>query len=60
MPIGYLISVALVAWCTLFALAPPRPRQSGPSNLSYRFGFLVNDRRVRVAVGVDVAGTRSR
>src|ERR671914_2373387 len=42
-PIGYLVTVALLAWCTLFALAPPRPRHSSPSNLSYWFGFLVNE-----------------
>jgi hypothetical protein len=35
--------VALVAWCTLFAVAPPRPRQSSPSNLSFRFGYLLNE-----------------
>jgi len=43
MPIGYLVSTLLVAWCTAFALAPPRPRHSSPSNLSYSFGFLVNE-----------------
>ncbi len=43
MPIGYLFTTVLVAWCTLFALAPPRPRHSSPSNLSYWFGFLVNE-----------------
>ena len=43
MPIGYLWSVALVAWCTAFALAPPRPRRSSPSNLSYWFGFVLNE-----------------
>lgn len=43
MPIGYLVTVALLAWYTLFALAPPRPRHSSPSNLSYWFGFLVNE-----------------
>src|SRR5262245_21368340 len=42
-PIGYLVTVTLVAWCTLFALAPPRPRQSSPSNLSYWFGFVLNE-----------------
>jgi alpha/beta hydrolase fold len=42
-PIGYLVTVALLAWCTLFALAPPRPRESTPSNISYWFGFLVNE-----------------
>jgi hypothetical protein len=42
-PIGYLVTVALVAWCTVFALAPPRPGRSSPSNLSYWFGFLINE-----------------
>jgi acetyl esterase/lipase len=35
--------VALVAWCTLFALTPPRPRRSSPSNMSYWFGYLLNE-----------------
>ena len=43
MPIGYLLTVLLAAWCTLFALAPPRPRHSSTSNLSYWFGFLINE-----------------
>jgi acetyl esterase/lipase len=43
MPIGYLVAVALVACCTLFALAPPRPRRSSPSNMSYWFGYLLNE-----------------
>jgi hypothetical protein len=42
-PIGYLVTVTILAWCTLFALAPPRPRKSSPSNISYWFGFLVNE-----------------
>ena len=42
-PVGYLLAVTLVAWCTLFAVAPPRPRQSSPSNLSFRFGYLLNE-----------------
>ena len=42
-PFGYLTSTVLVAWCTLFALAPPRPRRSSPSNVSYWFGFLLNE-----------------
>jgi acetyl esterase/lipase len=41
MPIGYLAAVALVAWCTLFALFPSRPRRSSPKNLSYWFAYLV-------------------
>jgi len=42
-PVGYLLTVTLLAWCTLFAVAPPRPRQSSPSNLSFRFGYLLNE-----------------
>lgn len=43
MPIGYLVSVAVVAGCTLFALAPPRPRRSSPVNIAFFFGYLVNE-----------------
>ena len=43
MPIGYLVNVGLLASCTLFALTPPRPRQTSPSNLSFWFGFLANE-----------------
>ena len=32
-----------MAWCTLFAVAPPRPRRSSPANLSFVFGFLLNE-----------------
>ena len=42
-PIGYLVTTALAAVCTAFALAPPRPRQSSRSNRSYWLGFLVNE-----------------
>jgi acetyl esterase/lipase len=42
-PFGYLVSVLLMAACTLFALAPPRPRQSSPSNLSFWIGYLLNE-----------------
>jgi acetyl esterase/lipase len=42
-PIGFLGAVTLVAWCTLFALVPPRPRRSSPSNMSYWFGYLLNE-----------------
>jgi len=41
--VGYLVTVAIVAWCTAFAVAPPRPRHSSPRNLSFLFGFLVNE-----------------
>ena len=43
MPIGYLVTTTVLAVCTVFALAPPRPRHSSPSNVSYWFGFLVNE-----------------
>ena len=44
MPIGYLVTTALAALCTVFALAPPRPRQSSRSNRSYwLLGFLANE-----------------
>jgi acetyl esterase/lipase len=43
LPIGYLISVVVVTWCTFFALRPPRPRRSSSSNLSYWFGFVINE-----------------
>ena len=43
MPIGYLVTTTLAALCTVFALAPPRPRQSSRSNRSYWLGFLVNE-----------------
>jgi acetyl esterase/lipase len=43
MPIGYVVTVTLMAWCVLFAVAPPRPRRSSPSNLSFRFGYLPNE-----------------
>jgi acetyl esterase/lipase len=43
MPIGYLVSVLILALCTSAAVAPRRPRRSGPSSLSYRLGFLVNE-----------------
>jgi hypothetical protein len=42
-PIGYLVTVALAGFCTVFALAPPRPRRSSPANRSYWFGFLLNE-----------------
>ena len=42
MPVGYLVAVTLVAWSTLFALAPVRrPRALGI--ISWLFGFLVNE-----------------
>jgi hypothetical protein len=43
LPVGYLITVVVLAWCTLYAVAPRRPRHSSPSNRSYWFGFLLNE-----------------
>jgi hypothetical protein len=42
-PMGYLVTVALMAGCTWLALAPPRPRRSSPSNWSYWLGYLLNE-----------------
>jgi acetyl esterase/lipase len=42
-PFGYLVTTALLALVTLFALAPPRPSRSSPSNKSYWLGFLLNE-----------------
>ena len=33
----------VLASCTLFAVAPPRPRHSSPSNRSYWLGYLLNE-----------------
>lgn len=43
MPIGFLVTVAFLACCTALAVAPRLPATSGPSNMSYRFGYLVNE-----------------
>jgi acetyl esterase/lipase len=42
-PIGYVISTFVLVPFVLFAVAPPRPRHSSPSNRSYWFGFLLNE-----------------
>jgi acetyl esterase/lipase len=43
LPVGYLVTVVVLAWCTVFAVAPPRPRHSSPSSRSYWFGYLLNE-----------------
>ena len=43
MPFGYLVTTALMAVLVLFAVAPPRPRQSSPMRLSFWLGFMVNE-----------------
>ena len=43
MPIGYFVTVALLACCTALAIRPRRPAHSSPSNMSFFFGFLVNE-----------------
>ncbi len=42
-PVGYLVTTVLLAVWTFFAVAPPRPRHSSPSNRSYWFGYLLNE-----------------
>ncbi|WP_328471418.1 alpha/beta hydrolase [Streptomyces sp. NBC_00448] len=42
MPVGYLITVALIAWCTFFAVVSPR--RPGPvASMSFVFGLLPNE-----------------
>ena len=43
MPIGYLVTTMIMALCTAFAVAPPRPRHSSTTNVSYWLGFIVNE-----------------
>ncbi len=43
MPFGYLTTTTLMAVLTVFAVAPPRPAHSSPSNVSYWLGFLINE-----------------
>jgi acetyl esterase/lipase len=43
MPIGYLISTAIVTTYVVLALASPRPRRSSPFRLSFLLGFAVNE-----------------
>jgi acetyl esterase/lipase len=43
MPIGYLVSTTLMAVCTAFALAPPRPQRSSTTNRTFWIGYLVNE-----------------
>jgi acetyl esterase/lipase len=43
MPIGYALSMLLLAVCTTVAVSPPRPRRSSPSNLSFWLSYLVNE-----------------
>ena len=42
MPIGYLVTTALMAAVALPAVARHRPRRSSPFRLSYVFGFVLN------------------
>ena len=43
MPVGYLVSVGLVAVCTYVAVRPPMPARSSPSSWTFWLGFLVNE-----------------
>jgi len=42
-PVGYLVTTTVVAWCALTALAAPMPKQSSRSNLRYWSSFLVDE-----------------
>ena len=42
MPIGYLVTVALIAWLTIFALAPLR-RPRTLALLSWWFSLVINE-----------------
>ena len=42
MPIGYLVTVALIAWCTFFALVPMRAGRTA-GLFSWFFGFIINE-----------------
>ncbi|MFI2432917.1 alpha/beta hydrolase [Streptomyces sp. NPDC018693] len=42
MPIGYLVAMALVTWCTFFAAVAPR-RPGLPATLSFRFGLAASE-----------------
>jgi hypothetical protein len=41
-PIGYLVTVTLVAWCTMLALVPLR-RPFALGAISFFFGFVLNE-----------------
>ena len=43
LPLGYLFATGLLTTCALFAVWPPRPRRSSPSNRSFWLGFLINE-----------------
>ncbi|MDN5744137.1 MAG: alpha/beta hydrolase [Nocardioidaceae bacterium] len=41
-PVGYVVTVVLAAWCTFFAVVAPR--RPGPvARMSWLFGFLINE-----------------
>lgn len=42
-PVGYLFSVALLAFCTATALIAPRPARTTPSHWSFWATFLINE-----------------
>lgn len=43
MPVGYLVSVTIMAVCVAMAVRPPMPAHSSPRSLSFYLGFLVNE-----------------
>lgn len=52
MPYGYLITAVVWGFCTLLAVAPPRPRRSNPSNTSFWLAYVVNELPFVVAAWV--------
>ena len=43
MPIGYLVTTALLASCALVAVAPPKPATTTPRSVVYLLGFVINE-----------------
>ena len=43
MPVGYLVTTGLMAMLVVFAVAPHRRPRPSRSNMSFWFGFLVNE-----------------
>lgn len=42
-PVGFVITVAMVAACTFAALRPPLPRHPSPVRISFLLGYLINE-----------------
>lgn len=42
-PIGYVLSMSVLALCTTLAVSPPRPRHSSPTSVTFWLTYLVNE-----------------